>query len=143
MIEDLTDEEREFMSSHRGGIFTILDGGEGAVGDARAAVTTLIKTIETRYPSRTERLLIFATFAHLTLHARDELLDEIITSRFDWQINTHTGEWCALAWNPHEKDQLASLANLARPTINARIKKVVRSTLDEAQAEEDPGVATG
>lgn len=134
MIEDLTDEEREFMSAHRGGIFAILDGDDGAVGDARAAVASLIKTIEERYPSRTERLLIFATFAHLTLHARDELLDEIIATRFNWNLNTHSGEWCALAWNPHEKDQLVSLANLARQTINARIKRVVKSTLEEAQA---------
>lgn len=138
MIEDLTDEEREFMSSHRGGIFAILNGGEGAVQDARSAVAELIKTIEARYPSRTERLLIFSTFAHLTTHARDELLDEILATRFNWRRRTRDGEWCALAWETHETNQLVSLANLARQTINVRIKRVAASTLDEAKAADEP-----
>lgn len=132
MVDDLSEEEREFMSSHRGGVFAILDGDEGAIHEARAAVAKLIEGIEELYPSRTERLLILSAFAHLTVHARDELLDEIIDTRYEWR-QRDDGTWSALSWEVYERRQLASLADLGERAIHARIKNRIRSTLDLAK----------
>lgn len=131
-VDDLTDEEREFLSSHRGGVFAILNGDEGAVRDAREGIAKILEHLTVLYPSRTERLLVFAVMADLTHHARDELLDEVIASRFQWR-QRDDGSWGALAWETREKDQLSSLSGLGRRAIQERVKRVIRSTLDEAK----------
>lgn len=137
-IEELDEEEREFLKHHSGGVFEILNGTDRAPHrEAMAAVDKLVDSLGRMYPSRTERLLVLTAITEGATRARDEVLDEIIASRYHWRRNNHSGEWCALAWEAWEKRQLASLANSSARAINSRVKRVLRESLEAAGLKEN------
>lgn len=134
MTTYLTDEEREFLRNHEGGVFAILDGDKGAKGEAARGVEALIATVTERYASRTERLLVFAEVARQTRAARDELLREVIASFFTWR-QRDGGDWRTMAIENYDRRYLASLAGVSESTIARLIKAVAQETLEAAQAE--------
>lgn len=133
MLDDLTDEEREFLFGHSGSVLASLTGDTGAKGQAATAAAEAIATICNRYASRTERLLVLTALAAETTRARDALLRSLLESAFHW-TKRDDGEWCALSVQPWEEARLASLAGLSTSTIRRWVKAAGESTLKAAQA---------
>lgn len=133
---DLTDEERDFLRDHRGGLFGILLNHSGPKGEANQIAADAVATIETKIPSRTERLLVFGALAAKLQQSRNDLVREILRTNDHW-VRRDDGRWCGLAWQVHEIDALASLSGLSVSTLNRWEREISRSTLEAARARYD------
>jgi hypothetical protein len=135
----LTDDEEEFLTAWQRGIGGALGLEATAVDEAAAAARAAVAAMTERWPSRTQRLAVLAALAAECHTARDQLLDEVLDSRYRWRNVADAGEpgdWRALAWQPWEERGLSKLSGLSPTTIARRIRAATRRTLDAAKAAE-------
>lgn len=137
-FQGLTEEEREFILYHRGGIGDILAGSEGARGEAVAAARQLVEGLEAQFPNRAQRMVVLAAVASTCNAARNEVLNDILRGFFSWsqmpEDHWSSGEWRSLGVPDYLREGLATLAGMHRNTLSRRIKEVCAATMAEAQA---------
>jgi hypothetical protein len=137
MADELTDEEREFLTEWQHGIAGALGLEATAVDEVQAAARHAVDAITERWPSRTHRLAVLAALARECRAEREKVLDDVLESRYQWVLVTqghNAGEWRALGWQTYEERGLVAISGLSASTIRSRIKGAVQRTYDAARA---------
>jgi hypothetical protein len=140
VTDELTEEERDFLRQHQGGLFDILGPTLGETdhspkAEAARGITATLAIVTERYESRTERLLVLAELTRQARAARDELLRQVIESFFDWHQDAN-GEWWSMGVHNYDKRHLASLAGVSEATITRLVKKVIAEEYEAHTAQE-------
>lgn len=143
MPDELSDAERETLSTHRGGVGEILAGGEGLRDVARADVSDVLSKLAAATPDRIARLILLSELRRQTEAAFNELLYDIIAGRYQWTRSAHDpDDLRALAWQTHELSSLAAASGLHPSTMHKLVRRIAQETYDAARARFDAERAT-
>ncbi len=139
----LTEEEYDFLSNHRGGLFDNLQAIAGGVPRSLTPVEEAHETARRAHedlvlivPSRTHRLLYLAATAKAATEARDKLLEELLLTMMEWH-QSENGLWGWVPIAPYFLDYLADLVGLTTPTVRARYERLRQETYAKLNADEE------